>query len=305
MDDPFHQTSSYLHGIPTPSGTHSQPLTPHQSATLPPQRFRAQSASTHQLPPLPPLGNATQFSTNSYGSAPQTPLTPQTPASSAPSLAHNRSLPTIAPHPPLHTSSSSSYFLPHSNLSNGQSLSGLTSSAHASNVHAIAPSSMTASLQDIRPMPAGGIGLPYNSSHLMSQPPILPNQEPEPIHVVGQQGRRGVLPTANGRPAPGSAKAAQNLTKNADNKYECPHCNKTYLHLKHLKRHLLRRKYPLLGLSHPLLTRLQTPASGPTNATFARILSRGVTFSSATSRSARYAVATRPARTTLRTLRLT
>ncbi|GME47064.1 Zinc finger protein zas1 [Neofusicoccum parvum] len=99
---------------------------------------------------------------------------------------------------------------------------------------------MTASLQDIRPMPPNGIGLPYNSSHLLSQPPILPNQEPEPIHVVGQQGRRGVLPTANGRPAPGSAKATQNLTKNADNKYECPHCNKTYLHLKHLKRHLLR-----------------------------------------------------------------
>ncbi|KKY16180.1 putative c2h2 transcription factor [Diplodia seriata] len=160
---------------------------------------------------------------------------------SAPSLTHNRSLPTIAPHPPLHTNTSSSYFLPHSTaLSNGQSLGGISSSAHASNPHAIAPSSMTASLQDIRPMPAGGIGLPYNSSHLLSQPPILPNQEPEPIHVVGQQGRRGVLPTANGRPAPGSAKATQNLTKNADNKYECPHCNKTYLHLKHLKRHLLR-----------------------------------------------------------------
>ncbi|KAK0663779.1 Zinc finger protein 865 [Lasiodiplodia hormozganensis] len=241
MDDPFHSTASYLHGIPTPSGTHSQPLTPHQSATLPPQRYRAQSASTHQLPPLPPLGNATQFSTNTYGSAPQTPLTPQTPATSAPSLTHNRSLPTIAPHPPLHTSTSSSYFLPHSTaLSNGQTLGGISSSAHASNPHAIAPSNMTASLQDIRPMPAGGIGLPYNSSHLLSQPPILPNQEPEPIHVVGQQGRRGVLPTANGRPAPGSAKATQNLTKNADNKYECPHCNKTYLHLKHLKRHLLR-----------------------------------------------------------------
>lgn len=241
MDDPFHSTASYLHGIPTPSGTHSQPLTPHQSATLPPQRFRAQSASTHQLPPLPPLGNATQFSTSTYGSAPQTPLTPQTPATSAPSLTHNRSLPTIAPHPPLHTSTSSSYFLPHSTtLSNGQALGGITSGAHASNVHAISQPSMTASLQDIRPMPPNGIGLPYNSSHLLSQPPILPNQEPEPIHVVGQQGRRGVLPTANGRPAPGSAKATQNLTKNADNKYECPHCNKTYLHLKHLKRHLLR-----------------------------------------------------------------
>ncbi|KAK7522325.1 fungal-specific transcription factor domain-containing protein [Phyllosticta citriasiana] len=237
--DTFHPSNSYLHGIPTPSGTHSQPLTPHHSAagSLPPQRFRAQSTSTHQLPPLPPLGNA-QFSTN-YGSAPQTPLTPQTPATSAaPSLNHGRSLPVIAPHPPLQSNpSSSSYFLPHSSLSNGQSMGPITTSTHSTNA---APSTMTASLHDIRPMPAAGIGLPYGSSHILSQPPIVPNQEPEPIHVVGQQGRRGVLPTANGRPAPGSAKATQNLTKNADNKYECPHCSKTYLHLKHLKRHLLR-----------------------------------------------------------------
>ncbi|KAK8255770.1 fungal-specific transcription factor domain-containing protein [Phyllosticta capitalensis] len=238
--DTFHPTNSYLHGIPTPSGTHSQPLTPHQSAagSLPPQRFRAQSTSTHQLPPLPPLGNA-QFSTN-YGSAPQTPLTPQTPATSAPSLNHGRSLPVIAPHPPLQSNpSSSSYFLPHSSLSNGQSMGPIPTSTHSSTA-AAPPSTMTASLHEIRPMPAAGIGLPYGSSHILSQPPIVPNQEPEPIHVVGQQGRRGVLPTANGRPAPGSAKATQNLTKNADNKYECPHCNKTYLHLKHLKRHLLR-----------------------------------------------------------------
>ncbi|KAK8435944.1 hypothetical protein IWX49DRAFT_363029 [Phyllosticta citricarpa] len=239
--DTFHPSNSYLHGIPTPSGTHSQPLTPHHSAagSLPPQRFRAQSTSTHQLPPLPPLGNA-QFSTN-YGSAPQTPLTPQTPATSAaPSLNHGRSLPVIAPHPPLQSNpSSSSYFLPHSSLSNGQSMGPITTSTHSTNA---APSTMTASLHDIRPMPAAGIGLPYGSSHILSQPPIVPNQEPEPIHVVGQQGRRGVLPTANGRPAPGSAKATQNLTKNADNKYECPHCSKTYLHLKHLKRHLLRRE---------------------------------------------------------------
>jgi hypothetical protein len=35
----------------------------------------------------------------------------------------------------------------------------------------------------------------------------------------------------------------ENATKNAEGKYECPHCNKTYLHLKHLKRHLLRREF--------------------------------------------------------------
>jgi hypothetical protein len=49
-----------------------------------------------------------------------------------------------------------------------------------------------------------------------------------------------VLPTIPGRPPPTTGKAPANPTKNADNKYECPHCIKTYLHLKHLKRHLLR-----------------------------------------------------------------
>ncbi|KAJ9635825.1 hypothetical protein H2201_000182 [Coniosporium apollinis] len=67
-----------------------------------------------------------------------------------------------------------------------------------------------------------------------------PSQEQEPIHVVGQQGRRGVLPNATGRPLPGSGKAALVPTKDAEGKYTCPNCTKTYLHLKHLKRHLLR-----------------------------------------------------------------
>lgn len=66
--------------------------------------------------------------------------------------------------------------------------------------------------------------------------------EPETIHVVGQQGRRGVLPPAPGRQAPVMGKSVANVPKNADGKYECPHCIKTYLHLKHLKRHMLRRE---------------------------------------------------------------
>ncbi|KAK2067569.1 hypothetical protein P8C59_001298 [Phyllachora maydis] len=43
-------------------------------------------------------------------------------------------------------------------------------------------------------------------------------------------------------PAPaGSATAkAQIPQKDADGKFPCPHCTKTYLHAKHLKRHLLR-----------------------------------------------------------------
>lgn len=75
--------------------------------------------------------------------------------------------------------------------------------------------------------------------------------EPQPTHVVGSQGRRGILPSSAGRPVavPGAntngQKAAPTPAKDAEGKYPCPYCNKNYLHAKHLKRHLLRRE------SHP------------------------------------------------------
>jgi len=112
----------------------------------------------------------------------------------------------------------------------------LSTSATNANIMQLAPAPMSNGLQDIR---FGAMGLPPHSQ-LYSHAPMLPNQEPEPVHVVGQQGRRGVLPTHPGRPAPAAGKPPTNPNKNADGKYECPHCNKTYLHLKHLKRHLLR-----------------------------------------------------------------
>ncbi|KAL8934789.1 MAG: hypothetical protein Q9216_005730 [Gyalolechia sp. 2 TL-2023] len=67
-----------------------------------------------------------------------------------------------------------------------------------------------------------------------------------PTHVVGSQGRRGILPSASGRPAAvtngssGTPKAATIPVKDAEGKFPCEHCNKNYLHAKHLKRHLLR-----------------------------------------------------------------
>ena len=104
----------------------------------------------------------------------------------------------------------------------------------------------------LRPMPAGGvmpqsgISSPYAQSPLMPQQSILLDSE-QPTHVVGSQGRRGILPSALGRPAaPTSTGASENTVitqKDADSKFPCPHCTKTYLHAKHLKRHLLRRKY--------------------------------------------------------------
>jgi hypothetical protein len=72
--------------------------------------------------------------------------------------------------------------------------------------------------------------------------------EPQPTHVVGSQGRRGILPSAAGRPVavPGAntsgQKAAPKPAKDAEGKFPCLYCNKNYLHAKHLKRHLLRRE---------------------------------------------------------------
>lgn len=65
--------------------------------------------------------------------------------------------------------------------------------------------------------------------------------------MVGSQGRRGILPSVPGRAAVtngvnGTAKNTTIPAKDADGKFPCPHCNKTYLHAKHLKRHLLRRE---------------------------------------------------------------
>lgn len=108
-------------------------------------------------------------------------------------------------------------------------------------------------LPNIRPMPPGGVTAPNGLPSLggagqlgqMGQQPSFMQSEEQPTHVVGSQGRRGILPSAPGRPNPpaqGSAQATKSMIpqKDADGKYPCPHCNKTYLHAKHLKRHLLR-----------------------------------------------------------------
>jgi hypothetical protein len=135
--------------------------------------------------------------------------------------------------------------------------------------------SAASSLPTLRPMPTGGVngviahGLPTlpgaNQLGALGQQPSFMQNEEAPTHVVGSQGRRGILPSAPGRPNPpaqGSAQATKSLVpqKDADGKFPCPHCNKTYLHAKHLKRHLLRRKSParpIFGLELLLIVRLR------------------------------------------------
>ena len=95
----------------------------------------------------------------------------------------------------------------------------------------------------------------------MSIPTLEQTNNAQPPHVVGSQGRRGILPSVEGRPSaisnveastPGlatvSSKTSNIPVKDGDGKFPCPHCSKTYLHAKHLKRHLLRRKYRLPSL---------------------------------------------------------
>lgn len=105
--------------------------------------------------------------------------------------------------------------------------------------------STQARLPDLLPMPPRGNGKPSLSLgiHINQLDGV---EEPQPTHVVGSQGRRGILPSAAGRPAAvagantSGQKAAPTPPKDADGKYPCPHCAKSYLHAKHLKRHLLR-----------------------------------------------------------------
>lgn len=73
-------------------------------------------------------------------------------------------------------------------------------------------------------------------------PPVL--RSTPPTYVIGSQGRRGILPSVPGRPAaPVAAKNTAIPVKDADGRFPCPHCTKTYLHAQHLKRHLLRREF--------------------------------------------------------------
>ncbi|KAK1656925.1 hypothetical protein BDP55DRAFT_568371 [Colletotrichum godetiae] len=90
--------------------------------------------------------------------------------------------------------------------------------------------------------PRSGMTYPHGAGDVMSGGMDGVDQ---PQHVVGSCGRREILPSAPGRPAAtpastGNTKSTVIPARDADGKFPCPHCIKTYLHAKHLKRHLLR-----------------------------------------------------------------
>jgi len=162
---------------------------------------------------------------------PRTPATPNTPGS-----ATNMNFPQQMGGPPQRNYSQQ---MPMNNYQ--QQPSYRTSSSSAMSVpQAIAPAPPQNRMQHaLAPMPVNG----YQSS-MQSPYGLQGMMEETPTHVVGSQGRRGILPSAPGIPpvpqGSGAAKSTMIPAKDADGKFPCPHCTKTYLHAKHLKRHLLR-----------------------------------------------------------------
>ncbi|KAH0308445.1 hypothetical protein KCU74_g15634, partial [Aureobasidium melanogenum] len=207
--------------------------------TLPP--LHTQAANFGQLPSL----------YNASGSHPQTPTTVHTPTTS--SMGAN-GLHAFSQQQQQHQSSpaTTGSMLPPSSTYIPYSTSQSTLPP-ASTATSAAQTPAQARLPDLRPLQPqtsynGLSTLPsFGASGLVGAQPYMQNHEAEPTHVVGSQGRRGILPSAPGRaaaPTPGTAAAATSKSmipaKDADGKFPCPHCNKTYLHAKHLKRHLLR-----------------------------------------------------------------
>ena len=245
MENHFNQ--GYISSYP-PANQQPPPLG--SFGNLSAQTHQQESLSHPTLPPLQSHNGGYQFGNLSFGhpgNHSQTPTTPHTPATSSMSgnnaNAFSHMSPTIPPPGSMLPPSSFNQPYPMS-----QSLQYPSSTATS-----LPSSTAPSGLPTIRPMPPGGIGGPLgglpslsNTGQLGQQPSFMQNEE-APTHVVGSQGRRGILPSAPGRPNPPSQASAQNAKslipqKDAEGKFPCPHCNKTYLHAKHLKRHLLRRK---------------------------------------------------------------
>ncbi|KAI1437196.1 hypothetical protein GGR50DRAFT_119451 [Xylaria sp. CBS 124048] len=211
-----------------------------------PHQLQQGSATQHTLPPLQHNNSMQPI----YGSHPHTPRTPGTPSTPQPQNSMSN-----YPPPNAGPGRGSYPMMPNQYQNQPQGYPTTTSmmpqtSVAVSHPQPIAPAPPPAARPPVlRPMPAGGVipqsGLssPYTGSPMMGHQPSL-GQETEPTHVVGSQGRRGILPSAPGRPAaPTGTGASKNTVipqKDADGKFPCPHCTKTYLHAKHLKRHLLR-----------------------------------------------------------------
>lgn len=217
-----------------------------------PQQLQHNNLPAHTLPPLQPQHAAMQ---NIYGSAqqsPRTPGTPNTPGST--NMGGNfQQMGAQSRNYQMMPVGNNNYQSQQQYRTTSAPLMPQSSTATSHVPLAPAPAQNRMGPQPLRPMPSGGLHLqsalnsPHYGQNQMIGQSMLPDMNEQPTHVVGSQGRRGILPSAPGRPAvtatgTGSTKNAMIPAKDADGKFPCPHCTKTYLHAKHLKRHLLRRK---------------------------------------------------------------
>lgn len=208
-------------------------ISPHQLSNNGPQ---------HTLPPLQPQQHAIMYQNGSATQSPRTPATPNTPGGSGVNMNYGQQ-----PQPRSYQPMNNGQYQQQNAYAPSTRPMLPQTSAPMSMPQNIAPAPHR--IQTLAPMPPNmhmqnSMQNPYGQ-HMPQQ--LMDNMEP-PTHVVGSQGRRGILPSAPGRPAvpqgPGGAALSKTMipAKDADGKFPCPHCTKTYLHAKHLKRHLLRRK---------------------------------------------------------------
>lgn len=206
------------------SSAYSQPHQLPQPSVTPP----------HTLPPLVPQNYGNPFATDPGGHRSQ-PLPPShLPPTSNPS-SNGNSYPVYAPTATTHYHGQNPVFPYRPPASESQGYPPYNSSGPSQGFPTLLPMP-NSNTQQHQSYPPPTASTPTTSSF-----------EQHPTHVVGSQGRRGILPSAAGRPsaipngAPGGSKASTTPTKDNDGKFPCEHCAKTYLHAKHLKRHLLRR----------------------------------------------------------------
>ncbi|KAL5354464.1 hypothetical protein ACLOAV_000553 [Pseudogymnoascus australis] len=245
---------SSINNLPTTSSSKYLSL-----PSITPQQFQQNTSLLPQTLPQSQAQHAALSMHSMYGrplSAPHTPTStqPNTPGSNGNGGSQQMISQSTSRQYQLQPNSSYQQpILPYSNNSLGMMPQGSMSMSHQ-HTQAIAPSpgpthnrfvpmrpmNPTTPLHAQHPMHQqmqGGIGSPYGQQG--------PCYEKVPTHVVGRQGRRGILPIAPGHPSvtatgPGPSNNALIPAKDADGKFPCPHCVKTYLHAKHLKRHFLR-----------------------------------------------------------------
>ncbi|PLN79723.1 C2H2 transcription factor [Aspergillus taichungensis] len=238
-------SSTPISSMPMPQYTMQPQYPVSQSHTLPPlQPHHSQSPAPHSYMGQPPYRpDLSRFPTTTHDvyASSTAPIMPHTTVGSLPPAS-------FLSHPNSQAQSSQQHYPPpHSVLP--------PASSAQTYPQPIAPAPPRDRRPDFSGMPSGAFSYSDGkASPWMNPDPVTGANGASPYgakesprtQVVGSQGRRGILPSVPGRATPvtngvnGTAKSTTIPAKDADGKFPCPHCNKTYLHAKHLKRHLLR-----------------------------------------------------------------